>query len=61
MFAFLLQENGEYLACETSQALAGLPIALLDEALQRLGEGTNTGAATWLSQQIANLNPEQSQ
>lgn len=55
VFAFLLQENGEYLACETSQALAGLPIALLDDALQRLGEGTNTSAAAWLSQQIANL------
>jgi Uma2 family endonuclease len=34
VFAFLLQENGEYLLCETSQALAGLPIALLEETLQ---------------------------
>lgn len=55
VFAFLRQENGEYLACEASQALAGLPIALLDETLQRLVQGTNTSAATWLSQQMAAL------
>ncbi|MBW4481718.1 MAG: Uma2 family endonuclease [Tildeniella torsiva UHER 1998/13D] len=58
VFAFLLQENGEYLLCETSQALAGLPIALLDETLQRLAQGTNTSAAAWLSQQIAPLTQE---
>ncbi|PSR19398.1 Uma2 family endonuclease [filamentous cyanobacterium CCP3] len=59
VFAFLLQENGEYLACDTSQALAGLPIALLDETLQRLAQGTNTSAAAWLSQQMATLGQEQ--
>lgn len=60
VFAFLL-ENGEYLPCETSQALAGLPIALLDETLQRLALGTNTSAAAWLSQQMATLGQEQPQ
>ena len=55
VFAFLLQENGEYQICEESRALAGLPIALLEEALQRLSEGTNTSAAAWFTQQIAKL------
>jgi Uma2 family endonuclease len=55
VFAFLLQDNGEYQTCEISQALAGLPIALLNETLQRLGEGPNTSAAAWLGQQMANL------
>lgn len=60
VFAFLLQENGEYLACDTSLALAGLPIALLDDTLQRLAQGTNTSAAAWLSQQMTTLGQEQS-
>lgn len=51
VFAFLLQD-GEYQICEASRALAGLPIALLEEALQRLSEGTNTSAAVWFIQQI---------
>jgi Uma2 family endonuclease len=53
VFAFLLQENGEYQVCDTSRALAGLPISLLEEVLQRLSEGTNTSAAAWFTQQIA--------
>lgn len=52
VFAFLLRE-GQYQVCETSQALAGLPIALLAESLQRLAEGTNTSAAAWFAQQLA--------
>lgn len=55
VFAFLLQENGEYQICHESRTLAGLPIALLEETLQRLSEGTNTNAAAWFAQQIANL------
>jgi Uma2 family endonuclease len=51
VFAFLLQD-GEYQISEASRALAGLPIALLEEALQRLSEGTNTSAAAWFTQQI---------
>lgn len=61
VFAFLLQENGEYTLCETSQALAGLPTALLDETLQRLAQGSNTSAAAWLSQQMATFTQEQPQ
>ncbi|UFP93351.1 Uma2 family endonuclease [Gloeobacter morelensis] len=55
VFAFELAENSQYRVCSTSRALAGLPIALLEQALQRLGEGTNTSAATWFTQQIAQL------
>jgi Uma2 family endonuclease len=55
VFAFLLQENGEYQSCEESRVLAKLPIVLLEEVLQRLSEGTNTSAAAWFAQQIANL------
>jgi Uma2 family endonuclease len=53
VFAFLLQENGEYKTCEESRSLTGLPISLLEEVLKRLSEGTNTSAAAWFAQQIA--------
>ncbi len=55
VFAFLLQANGEYESCTESRALAGLPIALLDSVLQQLRSETNTSAAAWFAQQIANL------
>ncbi|BAC91077.1 Uma2 family endonuclease [Gloeobacter violaceus] len=55
VFAFELAENGQYRVCSTSRALAGLPMTLLEETLQRLAEGTNTGAAAWFTQQIAQL------
>ena len=55
VFAFRLQENGTYQQCSESVALSGLPIALLEETLARLDEGTNISAALWFSQQIANL------
>lgn len=53
VFAFQLQENGEYQLCNESKTLTGLSIALLEEALQRLSQGTNTSAAAWFAQQIA--------
>lgn len=55
VFAFRLQENGTYQQCSESVALSGLPIALLEETLARLSDGTNISAALWFSQQIANL------
>lgn len=55
VFAFRLQENGTYQQCSESVALSGLPIALLEETLARLDEGTNISAALWFSQQLANL------
>ena len=55
VFAFLLQSDGTYKLCTESVALKGLPIALLDQTLERLDEGTNISAANWFSQAIANL------
>ena len=53
VFAFQLQE-GKYQICTESLALNGLPISVLEETLKRLGEGTNTSAAAWFTQQIVN-------
>jgi Uma2 family endonuclease len=55
VIAFRLQENGKYRQCSESMALAGLPIALLEQTLQRLSEGTNISAATWFAQQLTSL------
>lgn len=55
VIAFRLQENGKYEECEYSVALEGLPIALLNETLQRLSQGDHGSAAVWFAQQIANL------
>ena len=52
VFAFQL-ENGEYIVCTHSKTLAGMSIALLEEALERLPESTNTAVAAWFAQQIA--------
>jgi Uma2 family endonuclease len=53
VFAFLLDENGVYQDCTHSIALSGLAIALLEQALQKLSEGTNTSVAAWFAQEIA--------
>lgn len=55
VFAFQLQSDGTYKLCTESVALKGLPIAILDQTLERLDEGTNISAAGWFSQAIANL------
>ena len=52
IFAFELQ-SGKYQICTHSQALAGLPIALLQNTIDRLATETNTSAAAWFAQQIA--------
>jgi Uma2 family endonuclease len=52
LFAFGLAANGVYETLETSQVLTGLPIALLEQTLERLSDGTNTAAANWLMQQL---------
>lgn len=57
VFAFQLNEQGQYKECDQSRALAGLPITLLTEAVQKLSEGTNTSAAAWFAGAIANLTP----
>ena len=55
VFAFQLQENGEYKECDRSLALAELPISLLEQTLSRLNQETNGSAAFWFAGQIANL------
>jgi Uma2 family endonuclease len=58
VIAFRLQSNGKYQQCSESIALAGLPIALLEQTLQRLNEGTNISAATCFAQQLTSLSKE---
>jgi Uma2 family endonuclease len=53
--AFYLQEHGKYQEINTSIALNGLPIALLELTLEQLEKTNNFNAAFWFSQQIVNL------
>jgi Uma2 family endonuclease len=53
VFAFSLDENGQYQDCTHSIALSGLVIDLLEQALQKLNDGTNTSAAAWFAKEIA--------
>jgi Uma2 family endonuclease len=53
VFAFQLNESGQYEECETSQALTGLAIATLSETIAKLQAGTNTSAAAWFAQAIS--------
>lgn len=55
VFVFQLQENGQYQECNESAVLKGLPISLLDHALERLSKEANTRVAAWLAQQVATL------
>ncbi len=55
VLAFRLQENGKYQQITHSVALENLPVALLEQTLEHLSEGTNISAALWFSQQIAQL------
>ncbi len=52
LFAFQLQAEGGYQQIETSQVMMGLPIALLEGAIQRLMQGSTDQAAIWFAQQI---------
>jgi Uma2 family endonuclease len=52
VFAFGLNESGCYRLLQESQVLAGLPIALLEQTLERLATETNTAAAAWFMQQL---------
>jgi Uma2 family endonuclease len=52
LFAFGLTERGVYAPIQTSQGLKGLPIALIEQTLERLTTDTNTAAAKWLMQQL---------
>jgi len=59
VFAFVLKEDSTYQESQTSVALQGLPIALLEQTLLRLKEETNGSAALWFAQQIASLKLEE--
>ncbi|WP_199247976.1 Uma2 family endonuclease [[Phormidium] sp. ETS-05] len=54
IFAFSLTASGYYEAIEQSLVLTGLPIALLEQTLERLTTETNTAAASWFIQQLQN-------
>lgn len=47
-----------YARIEQSQVLCGLPIALLEQTLERLRKETNTAAAAWLLQQLQPSAPQ---
>lgn len=55
VFTFELQANGKYIECTESVVIKGLPISLLNQALERLSQEANTRVAAWLAQQIAGL------
>jgi Uma2 family endonuclease len=52
VFAFQLNDQGQYKLCEQSRALSGLEIAVLTETVQKLKAGTNTSAAAWFAEAI---------
>ena len=52
IFAFALDEAGEYQLCDESRVLEGLSIGLIQQTLQRLETMTNTAAANWFMQQL---------
>lgn len=52
VFAFTLQESGEYQRCTESQVFTGLPIDLIEQTLAKMTTSTNTAAATWFMQQL---------
>ena len=54
IFAFELTEDKIYKTIEVSQVLTGLPIALIEQTLDRLETETNTAAASWLMRQLQN-------
>ncbi len=55
VFGFVLQENGKYQLTETSKALEGLPIELLENTIVKLETDSNISAAQWFSQQVTKL------
>ena len=52
LFAFGLTDMGVYEPIQVSQVLMGLPLNLVEQALERSETDTNTAALTWLMQQL---------
>jgi Uma2 family endonuclease len=59
ILAFRLQADRNYQLCDTSMALSGLPIALLEQTLDQLAEGSNITAASWFMQAIGQGQPSE--
>jgi Uma2 family endonuclease len=55
LFAFGLGATGVYESIQVSQVLTGLPIALVEQTIERLAQETNTAAANWLMQQLQTM------
>lgn len=55
LFAFGLTASGSYEAIQISRVLTGLPVALIEQTLDRLEIETNTAAANGLMQQLLAL------
>lgn len=53
VFAFQLNEKGEYEECDRSRIFPDLPISLLTETIRRLKSEPNTQAAAWFARAIA--------
>jgi Uma2 family endonuclease len=53
VFAFALQSDGKYQACDRSNVLSDLPITLLEQTIVRLSQASNISAAQWFNQQIS--------
>ncbi|MGK7930379.1 MAG: Uma2 family endonuclease [Microcystaceae cyanobacterium] len=54
LLAFILQENGIYKETDTSLAIKGLSINVIEQTLKRLDQETNGRAALWFAKQIKN-------
>lgn len=55
VLAFQLQQDGKYQQCEVSNTLKSLLIALLEETIKLLTQGTTDRAAQWFEQQVEKL------
>ena len=55
VFGFVLQDDGKYQLTETSKALKGLPMELLEKTIAKLETDSNISAAQWFNQQVMAL------
>ena len=55
VFVFRLTDSGNYQPVETSEVLVGLPMTLVEEALNRLPDEPNGAVALWFASQVQNF------
>lgn len=53
VFAFQMNDDGQYKECGRFRILQNLPITLLTETVRRLTSEANTRAAAWFAEAIA--------